>query len=53
MGGAAQIDANGYVTPMGVSAVPEPSTYAAIFGAMALGAVAVIRQRRRAVAVLN
>lgn len=36
-----------------VSAVPEPSTYAAIFGAMALGAVAVIRQRRRAVAVLN
>lgn len=46
MGGAAQIDSNGYVTPMGVSAVPEPSTYAAIFGAMALGAVAVIRRRR-------
>ncbi len=53
LGGAAQIDASGYVTPMGVSAVPEPSTYAAIFGAMALGAVAVIRQRRRAVAVQN
>lgn len=53
LGGAAQIDANGYVTPLGVSAVPEPSTYAAIFGAMALGAVAVIRQRRRAAAVQN
>lgn len=30
------------------SAVPEPSTYAAIFGALALGAVAVIRRRRSA-----
>lgn len=36
-----------------VSAVPEPSTYAAIFGALALGAVAVVRQRRRAAAVQN
>lgn len=53
MAGAAQIDANGYVTPVGVSAVPEPSTYAAIFGALALGAVAVVRQRRRAVAEQN
>ncbi|MBX3739104.1 MAG: PEP-CTERM sorting domain-containing protein [Candidatus Didemnitutus sp.] len=38
-----------YVT----SAVPEPSTYAAIFGAMALGAVAIVRQRRRAAAAQN
>lgn len=30
------------------SAVPEPSTYAAIFGALALGSVAVIRRRRAA-----
>lgn len=36
-----------------VSAVPEPSTYAAIFGALALGAVGVVRQRRRAAAVQN
>ncbi|MBP6864660.1 MAG: PEP-CTERM sorting domain-containing protein [Candidatus Didemnitutus sp.] len=28
-----------------VAAIPEPSTYAAIFGALALGAVAVIRRR--------
>jgi len=52
LGGAAQIDANGFVTPTG-SAVPEPSTYAAIFGALALGAVAVVRRRRRAVAGQN
>ncbi|MBX3739103.1 MAG: PEP-CTERM sorting domain-containing protein [Candidatus Didemnitutus sp.] len=38
---------------MGVSAVPEPSTYAAIFGALALGAVAVVRRRRTAVLAQN
>jgi len=36
-----------------VSAVPEPSTYAAIFGALALGAVAVVRRRRAAVGAQN
>jgi len=40
-----------YVTSA-TSAVPEPSTYASIFGALALGAVAVVR-RRRAVAGRN
>lgn len=30
-----------------VSAVPEPSTYAALFGLSALGVAAVVRQRRR------
>lgn len=34
------------VTISGMSAIPEPSTYAAIFGALALGAVAVVRRRR-------
>jgi len=43
-GGAAQIDANGFVTPTGVSAIPEPSTYAALFGLAALG-LAAIRRR--------
>ncbi|MCF7688773.1 MAG: PEP-CTERM sorting domain-containing protein [Cephaloticoccus sp.] len=33
----------------GVSAVPEPSTYAAILGAMALGFVAIRRRRNAAV----
>jgi len=37
-----QIDAAGFITP---SAIPEPSTYAAIFGAAALG-FAVWRRRR-------
>lgn len=41
------------VTISNASAVPEPSTYAAIFGALALGAVAVNRQRRRVAAVQN
>jgi len=36
-----------------VSAVPEPSTYAAIFGALALSAVAVVRRRRAAVLAQN
>jgi autotransporter-associated beta strand protein len=39
-----QIDAAGFITP---SAIPEPSTYAAIFGAAALG-FAVWRRRRNA-----
>lgn len=32
------------------SAVPEPSTYAVIFGALALGAVGIVRRRRAATA---
>ena len=40
---AAQIDANGFVTP---SAIPEPSTYAIIAGAGALG-FAIFRRKRR------
>lgn len=39
-----------FLSAAGASAVPEPSTYAAIFGALALGAVGVVRQRRRAAA---
>lgn len=35
------------------AAVPEPSTYAAIFGALALGAVAMVRLRRRTATVQN
>lgn len=37
----------GYVEITSASAIPEPSTYAAIFGAGALLAVAVARRRRR------
>jgi len=44
-------DATGFA--VSTSAVPEPSTYAAIFGAMALGAVAVIRRRRAAAVAQN
>ncbi len=33
---------------LSVTAIPEPSTYAAIVGALALGAVAIRRRRRRA-----
>lgn len=40
---AAGIDSNGYLT---TSMIPEPSTYAAMLGAMALGAVVVRRNRR-------
>lgn len=36
------------ISSAGVSAVPEPSTYAAIFGTLALGAVGVVRRRRAA-----
>lgn len=46
LGGAAQIDASGYVTPLGVSAVPEPATYAGLLGLASLAAV--LRSRRRA-----
>ena len=35
---------------VGVSAVPEPSTYAAIFGAVALAGVVVRRRRQRSAA---
>lgn len=45
-GGAAQIDSNGNVTPTGVSAIPEPSTYAALASLGALG-LALSRRRRR------
>ncbi|MBI5424452.1 MAG: PEP-CTERM sorting domain-containing protein [Opitutae bacterium] len=39
-----------YSEPISVSAVPEPSTYAAIFGALALTGVMVQRRRRAAAA---
>jgi hypothetical protein len=35
LGGSAQIDSSGVVTPAG-SAIPEPATYAAFVGALAL-----------------
>jgi fibronectin-binding autotransporter adhesin len=44
--GTASLDANGYVT--GLSAVPEPATYAAIFGATALAAAWFHRRRKLA-----
>lgn len=49
LSGAAQIDANGYVTPLGVSlaAVPEPSACAVIAGMLALGGAFVVRRARR------
>ncbi len=43
-GAGALIDSNGYVTP---SAIPEPATYAAIFGGLALGAAGGREHRRR------
>jgi hypothetical protein len=42
-GGGAVIDSNGFVTP---SAVPEPSTYAALIGLGALGFAALRRRQR-------
>jgi fibronectin-binding autotransporter adhesin len=42
--GTPTLDANGYVT--GLSAVPEPATYAAIFGATALAAAWYHRRRK-------
>lgn len=44
-GGAAQINSSGFVTPTG-SAIPEPSTYAALAGLGALG-LALYRRRRK------
>jgi hypothetical protein len=41
-GVGAQIDSSGFVTP-----VPEPGTYAALAGAMALGFVAYRRRRKQ------
>ncbi|WP_438481815.1 PEP-CTERM sorting domain-containing protein [Oleiharenicola lentus] len=45
--GLARIDLDGYVSP--VSAIPEPSTYAALAGAAVLG-FAIVRRRRQATA---
>jgi hypothetical protein len=42
---AGQIDASGFVTPAIASAIPEPATYAALFGAGAL-VFAAWRRRR-------
>lgn len=48
LGGAAQIDGSGYVTPQGtLLAIPEPSTCAFLSGALILGA-SIIRRRRKA-----
>jgi hypothetical protein len=48
MGGAAQIDSSGYVTPQGtLLSIPEPSSCAFISGALILGA-SLIRRRRKA-----
>jgi len=48
MGGAAQIDSSGYVTPQGtLLSIPEPSSCAFLAGALILGA-SVIRRRRKA-----
>ena len=49
-GGAATIDGSGFVTPTGGSAIPEPSTYAALFGVSALAAAIYRRQRGRKLA---
>lgn len=46
LGGAAQIDANGYVTPLGISTVPESATYAGLLGLASLAAVLRFRRRR-------
>lgn len=40
----------GALSMVAAPAVPEPSTYAAIFGALALGAVGIVRRRRAPVA---
>ncbi len=47
LGGAAQTDSNGFITPEGIlAAVPETSTYAALIGAATLSFA--VWQRRRA-----
>ena len=50
-GGAAQIDSSGFVTPTGVSAIPEPSTYALIVGFLALVAAGISRCLPRRISI--